>query len=83
MERRDLLGMMSLAVFADWQAVSAQTPAPSPPAPASVPDRPTSTPASVREPFVGIYKLVIYQPHGDNPMGRIQDDRGGRMWALR
>jgi hypothetical protein len=55
---------------------------PAGPRPAVYPEIPTKTPASVREPFVGIYALVIYQPHGDTPIGRIQYDGGGRMWAL-
>ncbi len=76
MQRRELLGMMSLAVFADFAApVWAQ-------APARTSESQTSTPGSQREPFVGIYRLAVYQPHGDTPIGRIQYDRGGRMWAM-
>lgn len=40
------------------------------------------TPAAVREKFNGMYKLVIYRPHGDNPIGRIYYDRAGRMGAM-
>lgn len=40
------------------------------------------TSAAAREKFNGVYKLVIYQPHGDNPTGRIYYDRAGRMGAM-
>jgi hypothetical protein len=88
MNRREMLGAMTLAVFADLPALgqergqeSAQAPA-ADPRPTVYPEIPTATPASIREPFVGIYKLAVYEPHGDTPIGRIQYDRGGRMWAL-
>ncbi len=42
----------------------------------------TNTPASSRAKFNGIYKLVIYQPHGDNPVGRVYYDLSGRMGAM-
>jgi hypothetical protein len=42
----------------------------------------TNTPQSSRDKFAGMYKLVIYRPHGDNPIGRIYYDRFGRMGAM-
>ncbi len=41
-----------------------------------------TTPASAREKFAGVYKLIVYAPHGPNPGGRIQYDRAGRMSAM-
>jgi hypothetical protein len=91
MERRTLLGMLGTVAIASidvqaaqrgGQGTGAQTPTgrgrgqvdPGPPI--------TSTPAAAREKFAGIYALVIYQPHGDNPVGRIYYDRAGRMGAM-
>ena len=84
MNRRELLGAMSLAVFADLtrptpaRAGSQEAPA----RPPVYPEIPTTTPAAVRAPFVGIYRLAVYAPYGDTPIGRLQYDSGGRMWAL-
>jgi len=37
---------------------------------------------SVADRFVGLYTLVQYAPHGDEPTGRIFYDASGRMSAL-
>jgi hypothetical protein len=37
---------------------------------------------AIRDRFIGVYALVEYAPHGDEPSGRIQYDRGGHMSAM-
>lgn len=37
---------------------------------------------TVQEQFVGLYTLVQYSPHGDEPTGRISYDAAGRMSAI-
>ena len=87
MERRDLLEMVGMAMMVGVQVPAGQAPEgqgrgrgrgrgtdPGPPI--------TNTPAAVREKFNGMYKLVIYQPHGDKPVGRIYYDRFGYMGAM-
>ncbi len=87
MERRDLLEMFGVTMLVGVQAPAGQAPQgqgrggggrgqvdPGPPI--------TDTPAASRAKFNGLYKLVIYQPHGDNPVGRIYYDLSGRMGAM-
>jgi len=37
---------------------------------------------SIREQFIGVYTLIEYAPHGDEPTGRISYDEAGRVWAM-
>ena len=83
MERRVLLGMVpavlasSASGFAQGRG-RAQGPGLTAEQRAPV----TSTPPGARDRFVGVYRLVVYQPHGDRPTGRIYYDAAGHMGAL-
>ena len=41
-----------------------------------------SAPADPRQPFVGVYALAEYAPHGDEPTGRIWYHANGQMSAM-
>jgi hypothetical protein len=36
----------------------------------------------VGQAFIGVYRLAVYAPHGEAPIGRIAYDGSGRMWAM-
>lgn len=83
MERRDFLKVAPLAIsFGSLATGLALAQGPGSNAGPRQGHQYLNTPFSARQEFAGLYTLAKYQPHGDEPRGRIYYDLGGRMSAM-
>ena len=85
MQRRDFLGVLPAAALAGAPALAraqGRGRGQGPGLTAAQRSPVNSTPPGARTPFIGMYSLVVYAPHGDRPTGRIYYDAAGRMGAM-